>query len=181
MVWPLWEIVWWFLTKLNVLLTYNPAIMLFLIYSKELETCVYTQTCTWIFIIGVPWLRWQRIHLQCGRPGFYPRVGKMPWRKAWQTTPVLFPEETPWTEEPDGLQSMGSQRVGHDWVTKHTQPSRVSKANPFTKLQRPPVKGSGVLGTRPEIWPLVKHVFREPSPHCPYSCLPLFPLNGIGW
>ena len=21
----------------------------------------------------------------------------------------------PWTEEPDGLQSMGSQRVGHDW------------------------------------------------------------------
>ena len=27
----------------------------------------------------------------------------------------------PWTEEPDGLQSMESQRVGHDWVTKHTQ------------------------------------------------------------
>ena len=26
----------------------------------------------------------------------------------------------PWTEEPDGLQSMGSQRVGHDWATKHT-------------------------------------------------------------
>ena len=23
----------------------------------------------------------------------------------------------PWTEEPDGLQSVGSQRVGHDWVT----------------------------------------------------------------
>ena len=23
----------------------------------------------------------------------------------------------PWTEEPDGLQSMGSQRVGHDRVT----------------------------------------------------------------
>ena len=24
----------------------------------------------------------------------------------------------PWTEEPGGLQSMGSQRVGHDWTTK---------------------------------------------------------------
>ena len=24
----------------------------------------------------------------------------------------------PWTEEPDGLQSMGSQRVGHDLATK---------------------------------------------------------------
>ena len=23
----------------------------------------------------------------------------------------------PWTEEPDRLQSMGSRRVGHDWVT----------------------------------------------------------------
>ena len=26
-----------------------------------------------------------------------------------------------WTEEPGRLQSMGSQGVGHDWVTKHTQ------------------------------------------------------------
>ena len=26
----------------------------------------------------------------------------------------------PWTEEPGGLQSMGLQRVRHDWVTKHT-------------------------------------------------------------
>ena len=25
----------------------------------------------------------------------------------------------PWTEEPGGLQSMGSQRVGHNCVTKH--------------------------------------------------------------
>ena len=25
-----------------------------------------------------------------------------------------------WTEEPGGLQSMGLQRVGHDWVTTHT-------------------------------------------------------------
>ena len=26
----------------------------------------------------------------------------------------------PWTEEPGRLKSMGSQRVGHDWATKHT-------------------------------------------------------------
>ena len=25
--------------------------------------------------------------------------------------------KTPWTEEPGGLQSMGSKRVGHDWAT----------------------------------------------------------------
>ena len=27
----------------------------------------------------------------------------------------------PWTEEPIGLESMGSQRVGHDLVTKQQQ------------------------------------------------------------
>ena len=27
--------------------------------------------------------------------------------------------EIPWTEEPGGLQFMGLQRVGHNWVTKH--------------------------------------------------------------
>ena len=29
--------------------------------------------------------------------------------------------EIPWTEEPGGLQSMGSQRVGHILVTKEQQ------------------------------------------------------------
>ena len=38
-------------------------------------------------------------------------VGTIPWRRAWQPTPVFFPGESPWTEEPGGLQSKGSQRV----------------------------------------------------------------------
>ena len=41
-------------------------------------------------------------------------VGKIPWRRAWQPTSVFLPGESPWTEEPVGLQSMGLQRVGHD-------------------------------------------------------------------
>ena len=45
--------------------------------------------------------------------GFHPWVGKMPWRRAWQPTPVFLPRESLSTEEPGGLQSMGSQRVGH--------------------------------------------------------------------
>ena len=44
-------------------------------------------------------------------------VGKI-WRRAWQPTPVFLPGESQWTEEPGGLQSMISQRVGHDWATK---------------------------------------------------------------
>ena len=47
-------------------------------------------------------------------PGSGPWAGKIPWRKAWQLTPVSLPGESPWTEEPGRLQSMGSQRVRHD-------------------------------------------------------------------
>ena len=49
---------------------------------------------------------------------FEPWVGKIPWRREWQPTPVFLPGKIPWMEEPGGPQSMGSQRVGHDWVTK---------------------------------------------------------------
>ena len=55
----------------------------------------------------------------CGRLGFHPWVGKIPWRRAWQPTPVFLPEKYHGQEEPGGLQSMGSQRVAHDWA--HTR------------------------------------------------------------
>ena len=55
-----------------------------------------------------------KLKLQCGRPGFNPWVGKIPWRRAWKPTPVFLPGEFPWTEEPGGLQFMGSQGVGHN-------------------------------------------------------------------
>ena len=51
--------------------------------------------------------RWKRC-------SFNPWVRKIPWRRAWQPTPVSLPGESPWIEEPDGLQFVGSQRVGHD-------------------------------------------------------------------
>ena len=31
----------------------------------------------------------------------------------------ILTQEIPWTEEPGGLQSMGSQRARHDWATKN--------------------------------------------------------------
>ena len=40
---------------------------------------------------------------------------------AWQPTPAFMPGEPPWTEEPGGLQSRGSQRVGHNLATKLQQ------------------------------------------------------------
>jgi len=40
--------------------------------------------------------------------------GKIPWKRARQPTSIFLPGESLWTEEPSRLQSMGSQRVGHD-------------------------------------------------------------------
>ena len=56
---------------------------------------------------GIPWwLRGLSVCLQGQRPGSIPGSEKS--ILAWE---IL------WTEEPGGLQSMGSQRVRHDWVT----------------------------------------------------------------
>ena len=40
------------------------------------------------------WLRLQSVCLQCGRPRFDPWVGKIPWRRKWQSTPVFLPEKS---------------------------------------------------------------------------------------
>ena len=37
-----------------------------------------------------------------------------------QPTPVFLPGESPWTEDPGRLQSIGSPRVRHDRATKHS-------------------------------------------------------------
>ena len=30
-------------------------------------------------------------------------VGKIPWKRAWKPTPIIFPWRIPWTEGPGGL------------------------------------------------------------------------------
>ena len=47
-----------------------------------------------------------------GDLGSIPGLGKSP--GGGQPTPIFLPGESPRTEEPGRLQSMGSQRVGHD-------------------------------------------------------------------
>ena len=44
-------------------------------------------------------------------------VRKILWRRKWLPTPIFLPGEFHGTEEPGGLQSMRSQRVGHDRMT----------------------------------------------------------------
>ena len=48
----------------------------------------------------------KKICLQCRRPGFDPWVGKIPWRRAWQLTPVFSPGES------QGQRSMVGASIG---------------------------------------------------------------------
>ena len=46
--------------------------------------------------------------------GSIPGLGRSPGER--NGNPLVFlPRESPWTEEPGGLQSIESQRVGHNW------------------------------------------------------------------
>ena len=54
-------------------------------------------------LLQYPWVSLvAQICLQCQRPGINVWDGKIPWRRAWQPTPVFLPGELPWTEEPGG-------------------------------------------------------------------------------
>ena len=46
-------------------------------------------------------------------------VGSIPGSGSMVTHSSIFAWRIPWTEDPGRLQSMGSQRVRHDWVTEH--------------------------------------------------------------
>ena len=42
--------------------------------------------------------------------------------------------ESPWTEEPDRLQSMGPQRVRYDWATKHSTTQMIYAHNVYRHI-----------------------------------------------
>ena len=66
------------------------------------------------FIFNLSELPWRYSNKEsayhCRRFRFDPWVWKIPWRRKWHSSILAW--EIPWTEEPGGLQSMGSQRVG---------------------------------------------------------------------
>ena len=55
------------------------------------EGLVYPFQYSWASL----WFSWWRMCLQCGRPGFSPWVGKIPWRRQRLPTLVFWPGEFP--------------------------------------------------------------------------------------
>ena len=52
------------------------------------------------------------------RHRFDPWVGKIPWWREWQPTSVFLPGESPWTEEPGGLQSVHRIVKSQTWLKR---------------------------------------------------------------
>ena len=47
----------------------------------------------------------------CWRPGFFHWVGKILWRRTWQSIAVFWPGESPWTEESGGCSPWGCKEL----------------------------------------------------------------------
>ena len=59
-----------------------------------------------------------RRHRRCG---LHPWVRKIPWRNAWQPTPVFLPGESHGQRRLAGYSPWGRKRDGHDLATKTTK------------------------------------------------------------
>ena len=63
-------------------------VILILIYLFSVASSLY------LYMYMHIWLSWQRIRLQCRRPRFdfwVGKMGKIPWRRKWQPSPVFLP------------------------------------------------------------------------------------------
>ena len=60
----------------------------------------------------------RRICMQCRRPGFDPWVGKIPWRRKWQPTPVSLPGKSHGQRSLVGCSPWGCKESGTtEWLT----------------------------------------------------------------
>ena len=76
--------------------------------------------CMLLYKNGLPWwLRGKESGCNTGDLGLIPGLGRSP-GGGFATHSSILAWRISWTEQPDGLQSMWSQRVRHNWVTKHS-------------------------------------------------------------
>ena len=75
----------------------------------------------------------------------YYRYWAFVWMALMAAHSSTLAQTSPWTEEPGGLQSMGSQRVGHDLVTSQLHDTKFGTNLYFKKIH-----SSGCLGS--QLW-----------------------------
>jgi len=62
----------------------------------------------------------KKSNCQCKRYSFDSWVGKTPWRRKWQPTPVFLPGKSPGQRNLVGYGPWSQKRIGHDLATKYT-------------------------------------------------------------
>ena len=78
------------------------------------------------------WHQWQRIRLPMRETWFCSLGREDPLAQEMATCSSILVWKISWTEEPDGLQSRGLQRVGHNRATKHIQ-TNTTLCDPFSQ------------------------------------------------
>ena len=77
----------------------------------------------------------------CRRLGLDLWVWPTPWKREWQPPSSILAWEIPRTEEPDEIQSTGSQRVRQNWATKQ-QHALISTSLPLVRNYIPSYEGN---------------------------------------
>ena len=115
------------------------------------------------------------IHQQCRRyrrHRFDPWVGKIPWRRKWQPTPVLLPGESHGQRRPAGCSPQGC-RVGHNWAIEHAcnkhRGQRENHWNPGEEIASKQTSDATVSGSTEKHLPAI-------SPGIPLAATLLGPL-----
>ena len=96
---------------------------------------LYPQRLPW-------WLRLLRVFLHCGRPGFSPWVGKIPWRRKWQPTPVFLPRKSHAQRSLAGYSPQG--HIASDMTEQLTNCPQSLKLLKAVHMRRALVTGRGV-------------------------------------
>ena len=103
-------------------------------------------------MVGLPrWISGKGSTCQCRRRrrhGFNPLNWEYLLEKETATHSSILVWKIPWTEEPEGLQSIGSQRVRHDLVTEQTC-NTVRTRRPAKSLQSCPTLCDPIDGNPP--------------------------------
>ena len=74
--------------------------------------------------------------LQCRGPGFDPWVGKIPWRRKWEPTPIFLPGKTHRQRSLEGYSPWGRQRVGHNLANLATKQQQHTQVQRFSDLPK---------------------------------------------
>ena len=85
-----------------------------------------------LFTEWIPWwFRWQRICLQCRRPGFDPWVGEISWRREWQPIPVFLAGESHGERRLAGYSPRGRKQSGTTEQLTHSFPLNTTRRAGF--------------------------------------------------